>query len=674
MGIPKISVIMLTYNRERLIDRMIECILAQTFRDFEFIIVDNGSTDHSGAIADQYAVQDSRIRVIHRERGNIGSGRNAGLDTANGDYIAFIDDDDTCEPDFLEFLYKLAMENNAAVSICGAADKVFDEKRVMTAEEALTELFWRKKYNVQFPTKLVKSLLFMGIRFSETSKYDDIELMPKILGEANKVAYHGLPKYTFYRHGTNNSAWTTNHSLLTSETLDEYLRVYRERTEWLSEIFPASMTAWRYFELSFMISMVEKITRLGIKGCELQLGYMKKELQVHNKEFIGSGHIHEFEKSWIGEYIMKEITAREQLVFDSLADERSKKVFAARRNAVMRYPVDFAAYDSVFDFIQEFAEINEYHRQISLESILSNFATSDSKFILYGASKNGASIAEKIFAFNNERFNDCIGVWDMNPLLNGSDLYGIPIISPPRKIDVAQYSDIEVFVTPSVPVTLNEIIAFLLTLGFRQEQIITLGEFSSRECNYAEFEPFRQVYGDEEIFVDGGCLNFGSSLELLKACPNLKKIYAFEPGKNARTTIERNIHLSGFENVHLIEAALWSENKSLSFQNNSNSFALSSVEKEGDTLVEGVAFDSVVESDENITFIKMDIEGAELEALKGMRKTIRRCKPKLAISIYHKSYDYVDIPEYILSLVPEYKVFMRHYSDNIGESVMFALI
>ena len=96
-----ISVIMLTYNRENFVSRAIESILAQTCRNFEFIIVDNGSTDRGGQIADQYAARDSRIKVIHRERGNIGAGRNTGLDAARGEYITFIDDDDWAEPDFL---------------------------------------------------------------------------------------------------------------------------------------------------------------------------------------------------------------------------------------------------------------------------------------------------------------------------------------------------------------------------------------------------------------------------------------------------------------------------------------------------------------------------------------------------------------------------------------------
>ena len=95
-----ISVIMLTYNRETLVRRAIESILAQTYLNFEYVIVDNGSTDRSGAIADEYATKDARIRVIHRERGNIGAGRNTGLDAAKGEYIAFVDDDDWAEPDF----------------------------------------------------------------------------------------------------------------------------------------------------------------------------------------------------------------------------------------------------------------------------------------------------------------------------------------------------------------------------------------------------------------------------------------------------------------------------------------------------------------------------------------------------------------------------------------------
>lgn len=298
-----ISVLMLTYNRENLVSRAIESIQAQTLKDFEFIIVDNGSNDKSGEIADEYAKKDSRIRVIHCSRGSISAGRNTALDAARGDYITFIDDDDFTEPDYLEFLLNLLTENGADISICGAADKAFDEKLIMNAEQALIELMWRKKYNVAFPAKMFRRELWEDMRFPEDACYDDIALMYKIMAYADKVAYHGLPKYTFYRHGSNNSAWTTNHSLLDSKTLDEYLAAYRTRTEWLSERFPKSAAAFRYFEWSFMISMVEKISRLELRGCEKQLRHMVGELSNHRSDFLDCPEILEFEKEWVAQYI-----------------------------------------------------------------------------------------------------------------------------------------------------------------------------------------------------------------------------------------------------------------------------------------------------------------------------------------------------------------------------------
>ena len=298
-----ISVIMLTYNREALISRAIESILAQTFRDFEFIIVDNGSIDRSGQIAEEYAARDGRIRVIHWDRGNIGMGRNTGLNAAQGEYIAFIDDDDWVEPDFLEFLLGLITETCADIAICGASDKACDEKQIMTAEEALIELMWRKKYNAGFPTKLIHVELFKYLCFQEDEKFDDIGLMYKLLAEAGKVAYHGLPKYNIYRHPGNHSSWTTDHRQITPEILGEYLAVYRRRTEWLSNRFPDRAAAFQYFEWSFMISMVEKIDRLHLQCCESIKADMAAELQKHRDDFLNAPEILDFEKDWVMQYI-----------------------------------------------------------------------------------------------------------------------------------------------------------------------------------------------------------------------------------------------------------------------------------------------------------------------------------------------------------------------------------
>ena len=299
----KVSVIMLTYNREALVGRAIESILAQTMRNFEYIIVDNGSTDRSGEIAEEYAKRDSRIRVLHISKSNIGTGRNAGLDAARGEYVTFIDDDDWVEVDFLEFLLSQAIENDADVSICGAFGKEYDEKKIMTAEEAVLELFRRKRYNAAFPTKLFRRDMSDELRFPKDGAFDDIALMYKLLAYANRVVYYGLPKYTFYRHESNNSAWTTNHSLLNAAILDEYLESYRKRTEWLSKRFPGSAGEFRYFEWSFMISMVEKINRLNLRDCRKQLNDMVAVLKLNREEFLASSELCDFEREWMEKYI-----------------------------------------------------------------------------------------------------------------------------------------------------------------------------------------------------------------------------------------------------------------------------------------------------------------------------------------------------------------------------------
>jgi glycosyltransferase involved in cell wall biosynthesis len=303
---------MLTYNREALVGRAIESILCQTMRDFEFIIVDNGSTDRSGVIADEYAAKDSRIQVIHRERGNIGSGRNTGLDAALGEYIAFVDDDDECDPDFLEFLYYLAVNKHADISICGTikienevvsavSDK--DKVMVMDSEEAIVELMWRKLYNTGFPTKLVLAELFKDNRFSETEQYDDIPLFYKILARAKVVVYHGIPKYKVYRHNSNNSSATTKDNLITPKYLEVYRKAYRDRTEWLCKVFPNNIDYWWYFDFSFQISMVNKIITNNLINCETHLKELQIELFEHYDYFMNSIHTLDFEKEWMKKYI-----------------------------------------------------------------------------------------------------------------------------------------------------------------------------------------------------------------------------------------------------------------------------------------------------------------------------------------------------------------------------------
>ena len=102
---PKISVIVPVYKAEKYICRCVDSILAQTFTDFELLLIDDGSPDNSGAICDEYAASDSRVKVFHKENGGVSSARNVGLDNACGEWITFVDADDWIAETFIAGLY-----------------------------------------------------------------------------------------------------------------------------------------------------------------------------------------------------------------------------------------------------------------------------------------------------------------------------------------------------------------------------------------------------------------------------------------------------------------------------------------------------------------------------------------------------------------------------------------
>ena len=110
---PKISVIMPVYNSEQFLRMAVDSVLNQTFEDFELILVDDGSKDGSGAVCDEYAKKDLRVKVIHQENRGMCFSRNRAMDIACGEYIMFTDNDDECLPGFLSENYALAHQTNA---------------------------------------------------------------------------------------------------------------------------------------------------------------------------------------------------------------------------------------------------------------------------------------------------------------------------------------------------------------------------------------------------------------------------------------------------------------------------------------------------------------------------------------------------------------------------------
>lgn len=308
-----VSVIMLTYNREKLVPRAIESITNQTMKNFEFIIVDNGSNDQSGDIAEKYAQKNSKIKVIHIDKSSIGRGRNVGIQCASGKYITFIDDDDTADSDMLELLYASAIRNSADITFCGY--RKIDEgftfynempkgEVLLNTSEAVIELLKRKWLTAGMPTKLISRKLFQQVLFEENGKYEDISTTYKFFANAKKVVSIGEHKYCIYRHPDNNSAFTTNDKLLTPGQLREYIDAFKGRTNWLGNKIPDIISYVRYSEWSYMISMYNKIMVNELSDCYEIAKELKKVLLYNFNEFSNSPYLEDFEKIWIKKYFI----------------------------------------------------------------------------------------------------------------------------------------------------------------------------------------------------------------------------------------------------------------------------------------------------------------------------------------------------------------------------------
>ena len=192
-----ISIIVPVYKTERFLNACIASILAQTFTDFELILVDDGSPDGCPALCDAAAAKDSRIRVIHQKNRGLSGARNAGLDAAEGEWIAFVDSDDTITPDFCAKLYHAAQETGAQMAVCNyrqvdeALTPIREQylhvrREVLTSEQALehsTLLPYMVVWN-----KLYHRSIFAQLRFAEGKLNEDTLLIAYAYEKAERIA------------------------------------------------------------------------------------------------------------------------------------------------------------------------------------------------------------------------------------------------------------------------------------------------------------------------------------------------------------------------------------------------------------------------------------------------------------------------------------------------------
>lgn len=207
---PKISVIVPVYKAENYLHRCVDSLLAQTFEDFEILLVDDGSPDASGAICDEYAQKDHRIRVFHKENGGVSSARQCGIDHAQGEYTIHADPDDWVDVSMLEELYAKAKVEDADMVICDFYEEYKDKQiyrkqqpTALDSDTVLKELF--QQLHGSCWNKLVKRACYKeyGIEFDqELSFCEDLYFHASLLRNPIRISY--LPKAFYHYDQTSN--------------------------------------------------------------------------------------------------------------------------------------------------------------------------------------------------------------------------------------------------------------------------------------------------------------------------------------------------------------------------------------------------------------------------------------------------------------------------------------
>jgi len=212
----------------------------------------------------------------------------------------------------------------------------------------------------------------------------------------------------------------------------------------------------------------------------------------------------------------------------------------------------------------------------------------------------------------------------------------------------------------------DEIKQQLINSGFSEDFIIQL-IWSTQYFDIEYFKPQKN-----EFFIDAGGFDGGSTKDFFKWLGDYEtdgKSIVFEPDPILYNGCKKRFE--DCNNVKIVNKGLWHKNETLKFCKASYSGHVSS---NGEEIIEVISLDEYLKDEkEPVTFIKMDIEGAELNALKGAEQTIKKYKPKLAICIYHKLEDVLEIPNLLLEFVPDYKFYIRHYSSTFNETVLYAL-
>lgn len=343
------------------------------------------------------------------------------------------------------------------------------------------------------------------------------------------------------------------------------------------------------------------------------------------------------------------------LIYSTLQDDESRMIFE-KRLLFSLLGNEKHMQEMIHALIEQYGERDRVYHLLQWLS-----ANEEEKIVIFGA---GTACRHLLWILNS--YNRKVDyLYDNKKTLHGTELYGIPVLS----LEQLEAIKSECCVIVGVNLYTNEISKQLQELGFADNKVFTAdnGWWLGDQRQY--FDSHIMTPREREVFVDGGALDGADTLAFRSWCSGIEgKAYLFEPDEDNYLRTSKNV--SEFKEALVIKKGLWSCEQNLRFSNDTSQGA--SINKEGKAIIQAVPLDKMFEH-EQVTFIKMDIEGAELEALKGAKNVIQRDKPRLAICVYHKREDIISIPEYLLTLNPDYKFYLRHYGYLPLETVLYAI-
>ena len=214
---PLLSVIVTAYNLENLITRALDSILSQTYSNLEIVIVDDGSSDLTSTICDEYAMNDSRVCVVHKKNQGLAAARKTGVEFAKGDFIGFVDADDTIDPEMYSFLIHNALEHDGDISHCGckriSSDGTIKEfygtgnVLIQDHNKGIIDLLEGKYIEPAVWNKIYKRKLFDSVKYVTDVKInEDLMLNSMLFQAAKKSIYADICMYNYYQYATSMSA------------------------------------------------------------------------------------------------------------------------------------------------------------------------------------------------------------------------------------------------------------------------------------------------------------------------------------------------------------------------------------------------------------------------------------------------------------------------------------